>query len=115
MSAEAENELGNLQAAIDLLNEVRDRVGMPNYGTPEMNAIYPVSNQQEVFDAIVHERRVELAGEQVRFDDLIRWDMAQDELGQFGFEKGVNERFPIPFREINTNPNISESDQNPGF
>ncbi len=115
MRAEAENELGNIQAAVDLMNEVRDRVNMPQYGTPAMNAIYPVSNKQEVFNAIVHERRVELAGEQVRFDDLIRWDLADSELSQFGFKKGIHERFPIPFREINTNPNISAADQNPGF
>ena len=115
MRAEAENELGNTQAAIDLLNQVRDRVGMPNYGTPAMNATYPVTNKQEVFEAIVHERRVELAGEQVRFDDLIRWDRADAELAQFGFKKGVHERFPIPFQEINTNPNISSADQNAGF
>ena len=115
MRAEAENELGNTQGAIDLLNQVRDRVGMPNYGTPAMDAIFPVSNKQQIFEAIVHERKVELAGEQVRFDDLIRWDMAEEKLGPFGFRKGTHERFPIPFQEINTNPNISETDQNPGF
>ncbi len=115
MHAEAENELGNSQAAIDLLNQVRDRVGMPQYGSAEMNATFPVTSRQEIFDAIVHERRVELAGEQVRFDDLIRWGMAEEELSPFGFRVGVHERFPIPFREINTNANISESDQNPGF
>ncbi len=115
MKAEAENELGNAQAAIDLLNQVRDRVGMPNYGTAAMDAIYPVGNKQQIFEAIVHERKVELAGEQVRFDDLIRWDLAEEKLGPFGFRKGTHERFPIPFQEINTNPNISEGDQNPGF
>lgn len=115
MWAEAENELGNASSAIDLLNQVRDRVGMPRYGTTEMDSTYPVSNKQEIFDAIVHERRVELAGEQLRFDDLIRWGKAEEELSQFGFRSGVHERFPIPFLEINTNPNISLEDQNPGF
>ncbi|MFK7905791.1 MAG: RagB/SusD family nutrient uptake outer membrane protein [Chitinophagales bacterium] len=115
MLAEAENELGNSSAAVDLLNQVRDRVGMPRYGTAEMDALYPVANKEDIFEAIVHERKVELAGEQVRFQDLIRWDMADEELAQFGFKKGIHERFPIPFREINTNPNISASEQNPGF
>ncbi len=115
MLAEAENELGNQPRAVDLLNQVRDRVSMPRYGTPEMNAIFPVGSKQEVFEAIVHERRVELAGEQVRFDDLIRWDMANEELSPFGFKQGVHEMFPIPNQEINTNPNISLADQNPGF
>lgn len=115
MHAEAENELGNTAAAVTLLNQVRDRVGMPNYGTSEMNAIYPVGSKQQVFEAIVHERKVELAGEQVRFQDLIRWDLAEQELAAFGFRKGVHEYFPIPFREINTNDNITAADQNPGF
>jgi len=115
MWAEAENELGNSQAAIDLLNQVRDRVGMPNYGSAEMDALYPVSSQQEIFEAIVHERMVELAGEQVRFDDILRWGIAEEVLAGTGFKPGISELFPIPFQEINTNPNISESDQNPGY
>ncbi len=115
MWAEAENELGNSSAAIDLLNQVRDRVGMPQYGSAEMNSAYPVSNQQEIFEAIVHERRVELAGEQVRIDDLLRWGLAANELAGTGFSSGKHELLPIPFQEINTNPNISQSDQNPGY
>src|SRR5690606_20688565 len=92
MMAEAENALGNSDAAIDYLNQVRDRVDMPNYGTPEMDALYPVSTPGEVFAAIVHERKVELAGEQVRFPDLVRWGMG----GQIpNFVVGKNEVFPI--------------------
>lgn len=115
MQAEAENELGNSANAISLLNQVRDRVSMPRYGTPEMNSLYPVTNQQEIFTAIVHERRVELAGEQVRFLDLLRWGMAEAELGQYGYREGVHHLWPIPEKEINTNANISLSDQNPGY
>ena len=115
MQAEAENELGNRETAINLMNQVRDRVGMPRYGSADMNSKFPVSNKDEVFAAIVHERMVELAGEQVRFQDLIRWDLAEEVLAGTGFRKGVHELFPIPFKEINTNPNISETDQNPGF
>jgi hypothetical protein len=41
--AECENEVGSPANAIDYLNEVRDRVGMPNYGTAEMDAAgFPV-------------------------------------------------------------------------
>ncbi|MGL1888138.1 MAG: RagB/SusD family nutrient uptake outer membrane protein [Reichenbachiella sp.] len=115
MQAEAENELGNSTDAIDLLNQVRDRVGMSNYGTVAMDATYPVGNEQEIFEAIVHERRVELAGEQVRFSDLVRWGLADEELSEFGYQTGKNEIFPIPNREINANSSISETDQNPGY
>ena len=69
--AECENALGNDAEAIDLMNEVRSRPGieMPPYPT----AKYPANTPAEVFRAIVHERRVELAGEQVRNRDLLRW------------------------------------------
>lgn len=112
MMAEIENELGNIPGAVDYLNQVRDRVGMPNYGTPEMNASYPVSTQQGVFNAIVHERKVELAGEQVRFPDLVRWGMG-DQIPNF--EVGKHEVFPIPLAEIAANENISQADQNNGY
>ena len=48
MMAEVENELGNIPEAIDYLNQVRNRadVMMPNYGTPAMDTIYPVSNNR---------------------------------------------------------------------
>lgn len=112
MMAEAENALGNSDVAIDYLNEVRDRVNMPNYGTPAMDSIYPVSTPEEVFAAIVHERKVELAGEQVRFPDLVRWGMGNTIPN---FVVGKSEVYPIPLAEIAANNNISQSDQNNGY
>ena len=69
--AEVENALGADAAAIGYLNEVRSRVGvaMPPYPT----ANYPVNSPTQVFRAIMHERRVELAGEQIRNRDILRW------------------------------------------
>lgn len=117
MMAEIENELGNSGAAIGYLNDVRNRpsTSMPNYGTPEMDAIYPVSTQAEIFNAIVHERKVELAGEQTRFNDLLRWGLAGTELSTAGFQSGKHEYFPIPQAEIDTNPAITNADQNSGY
>ncbi len=75
MMAEVENELGNIPDAIDYLNQVRNRpdVMMPNYGSPLMNTIYPVSSPEQIRKAIEHERKIELCSEQVRINDLIRW------------------------------------------
>ncbi len=115
MAAEVLNQTGGTidsKTPIDLMNMVRDRVGMPNYGTASMNATYPVTNQTEIFNAIKHERRVELAGEQSRFPDLLRWGMASSIPG---FQVGKNELFPIPQKEFDTNANLSTSDQNPGY
>lgn len=108
MYAEAANENGNTQAAIDALNQVRDRVGMPPYPTAE----YPVSNQQEIFDAIVHERRVELAFEYHRFNDLRRWGLAEEELATLGYDAPKNRYLPYPQAEVDVN---KELEQNPNY
>ena len=113
MAAEAENELGNMAEAISLMNQTRTRVGIDNYGTAAMNATYPVTTKDEVFAALVHERQVELAGEQTRFPDLVRWGMAGDNIPNFVV--GKHEIFPIPQGEIDTNINLSNEDQNPNY
>ncbi len=112
MAAEAENELGNSSSAIGLMNQVRDRVGMANYGATAMNATYPVTSKAQIFTAIVHERRVELSGEQSRFPDLLRWGMSNTIAG---FIVGKHELFPIPQKEFDTNSNLTSADQNPGY
>lgn len=81
--AEAKAELGTLtQADIDKsIKKLRDRVGMPNLiltdiaNDPSWNfpSLSPVINE------IRRERRVELAFEGHRFDDIMRW-AAADEL-----------------------------------
>ncbi len=112
MAAETENELGNITEAVNLMNEVRNRADMPYYGTATMNNTFPVATKAQVFNAIVHERRVELAGEQSRFPDLLRWNMTNLIPN---FQTGKHELLPIPQTEIDTNLNISSSDQNPGY
>lgn len=122
MQAEAEHKLGNDPGAIDFLNEIRARVEMPLYGTPEMDtAGYPVDTSSDVFRAIVHERMVELNGEQHRYDDLVRWNLDDQEItvdddGQpRGYIIGVHRYMPIPQVEIDNNKNVNQSDQNPGY
>lgn len=113
MMAEAENELNNPAAAIDLLNQVRDRVNMPNYGTAEMNGRgFPVGSKDQIFNAIVHERAVELAGEQIRYFDLKRWGLLNEVI--IGFQPGKHEFLPIPQAEIDANGELTNEDQNPG-
>jgi starch-binding outer membrane protein, SusD/RagB family len=106
--AECENELDNGADAITYLNMIRDRasVTMPDYP----NALYPCSNKAEIFEAIVHEKRVELAGEQIRNRDLVRW-RDQGKLGTdpVSYKKAL---VKIPAAEIANNPNITEADQN---
>ena len=107
MMAEAANELSDQNGAIGYINEVRERAGLPLLSTG--------MSKDEVFEAIVHERKVELAGEQVRFPDLVRWGRAASFLAPFGFQQGIHEIFPIPEAEISSNNNLGPEDQNPGY
>lgn len=75
--AEAKAELGEItQADLDIsINALRDRVNMPHLVlgqiTTDPNWLYP--DESPVINEIRRERRVELAAEGFRFDDLARW------------------------------------------
>jgi hypothetical protein len=113
--AECENEVGTGAEAIRLMNQVRARpsVAMPPYPT----AKYPCANKDQIFDAIVHERRVELSGEEIRNLDIVRWrkngKLRTEPLTYF--QRNRHELLPIPLQEIDNNPNINQTDQNPGY
>jgi len=112
--AECQNATGFDDEAIDLLNEVRSRKGieMPPYPT----ANYPVNSPAEVFRAIVHERRVELAGEQIRNRDILRWrrlgKLTAEPISYFTEKHALA---PIPQQEIDSNSELTQADQNPGY
>lgn len=122
MLAEAYNETGQLDKAITELNKIRSRSDMP--GLNSGPAWLSVSSQEEMFDRIVHERAIELAGEGHRFFDLKRWGMLSDKttgvieesiVGDNLLTRGFQERhllWPIPAQEIETNPALT---QNPGW
>lgn len=121
MLAEAQNETGNTAAAIDLINQVRQRAGITDL---------PAGlSQQEVFDAIVDERIMELTGEGHRYLDLVRWGLADDVMGQGStiaggrhpkslagesafFTPNRDELLWIPVPQLQANPNLV---QNPGY
>jgi hypothetical protein len=63
-----------------------------------------------LYDAILNERRLELAMEGERFFDLVRTGKAASVLGS-AFHTGKHELFPIPQSEID----ISGLTQNPGY
>lgn len=115
MAAECENELGNSAKAIEYLNQIRSRpsVDMPAYPT----AKYPVNSKAEIFRAVVHEKQVELCGEQIRNRDILRWrkngKLTSEPISYFQANK--YELLPIPQDEINNNPKIGQANQNPGY
>ncbi len=107
MMAECENEVGTQATAVGYINQVRQRAGL--------TALSTSLTKQQVFDAVVHERKVELCGEQVRFDDMIRWGIVATELAGTNFQVGKHELWPIPDGEISSNISIGTENQNPGY
>ncbi|GAA0192923.1 RagB/SusD family nutrient uptake outer membrane protein [Fulvivirga kasyanovii] len=89
MAAEALNRGGiDDSKALGYLNEVRDRADLDQLSLTGQN----------LTDAILKERRVELAGEGHRFFDLVRTGQAAANID--GFVAGKHEVFPIPQIEI---------------
>ena len=83
------------------INVVRNRAGLANLAAT-------VTSQQALLDAILQERRVELAFEGFRLQDLKRHGKAVALLG-IPAERLL---FPIPQYERDVNPNLA---QNPGY
>lgn len=118
----AESRVKNVgwdQKVRESLNMIRDRVGMPNV---------PLSlSPQEALDFIRNERRIELAGEGQRYDDIRRYGqeyaskvMTGPTLAPNGYivvNKQWNNRLmlmPIPQNAIDLNP-LLKKDQNQGY
>ena len=127
--AEAQYNLGKTGSAQDALNVIRDRAGMPHVS----------ATGAQLWNAIVYERRVELAFEEHRYFDVRRWKIAPTVLNRdatglviirkgaaapytYSYQRGkvVEHRvfktplywLPIPLDETVKNPNLI---QNPGY
>ncbi|MFL5605323.1 MAG: RagB/SusD family nutrient uptake outer membrane protein [Gemmatimonadaceae bacterium] len=105
IKAEVLARQNNLAGAVAEYNKVRARAGLANHVLG-----VDVVTQQNVMDAILKERRRELALEGDRWPDLVR-------LGLAVTVKSLQARpqqalFPIPFRDISTTPGLT---QNPGY
>ena len=96
--AEAENELNGPSAEVyNLLNQVRNRVGMPDVDQNKYN------NQAKLRELIRRERSVELAGEGLRRQDIIHW---KDDSGKMLAETVLNG----PLTRVVGTVNTSEPD-----
>jgi starch-binding outer membrane protein, SusD/RagB family len=113
IAAEAANELGETNEALEKLEWVRARARAGN------DAILPpveVTDKTQLRAKIQHERRIELAMEHERFFDLIRWGIAAEALhaaGKVNFMEGKHELMPIPQDEIDKSNGVLT--QNPGY
>lgn len=112
MAAEAANETGKAAEAADYLERVRARARGGN------TAVLPkvtTTGQEELRDAIRHERRVELGMEFDRFYDLVRWGIAKDVLhaaGKTGYQD-KHALLPLPQTEVDKSNGVLK--QNPNY
>lgn len=124
---------GSPLSAVDAINLVRERVGMPDVATTFSRRGLPLT-KENLRELIRNERRVELAFEDHRYYDVRRW-MIIEQLpkfvrgcvitknpdGSFSYDPNVQVEtkvfetkhyfFPIPQTEVNRNPNMRQNPQ----
>ena len=116
LHAEALAMTGDLDGATDYVNKIRERAGIKTIAVP--------ASQDAMIDAVLHERRLELAFEGFRFFDLLRHGfdrvkavhdaMPQDDSywqQRFPLTKETV-LMPIPQTALDNNPSLA---QNPGY
>ena len=105
---------GNLAKATEYVNIIRNRAGIKEIRQP--------ASEEEMIDAILHERRLELAFEGFRFWDLVRHDRAIEVHDRMPLEDSYWQPrrpltedtilMPIPQSVLDNNPSLS---QNAGY
>ena len=134
--AEAQNEaVGPDETVYAAIDQIRNRAGVPNFTT-----VYPNVSQDSMRSLIRRERRIELAFEDKRYFDLLRWKIAEVNLNhvmhgmkvtgtpgnftytrinvvppisaQWSFDKTKNYLLPIPLNAIGQNASLT---QNPNY
>lgn len=113
MYAEAKNEVSGPDASVySALDEVRGRTGI---AMPPVDRVrYDTREKLQPF--IRHERRIELALEGQRYNDLKRWNIAHIKLPTLKDPTGVplifeqkNYLFPYPQSETDANPQLEQN------
>ena len=115
MLAESENEVnGPNSLAYDAINQVRRRA----FGNTEHDVPSNL-NQEQFFEKVFFERKLELCFEGHRRDDLIRREQLQNIINEYNaandFQKDFQSHeyvWPIPQQELDLNPNAI---QNSGY
>jgi hypothetical protein len=134
--AEAVNEVnGPVKEVMDAITAIRKRAGI-TAGADSRYGINLLITKDQMRELIRNERRIEMAFEEQRFWDIRRWKTAEQvlngpvkgmrivknpdatfsytilDIAPSTFDASKNYLFPIPYAEIQTNPNMT---QNPGY
>lgn len=95
--AEAINEVGQTELAVQKLIELRTRAGI-DAGTDGRYGIRAGITQSELRDLVRNERRIELAAEDHRWNDIRRWKIAE------AVNNGYNKKIRITLTGTLANP-----------
>jgi len=129
--AEAYLQTGQEGEALEQVNDIRKRARMST--ADGMEASQPADLTAIAMQDIIDERMRELVGEEgIRWNDLVRWHQAgfinlqawtkmdfgmgasyDDDL--WGFDANTHVLMPIPVSEMDNNPEMLRSGQNPGY
>jgi len=109
MYAECLNETGATNDAYQYVDKVRQRAGLA-----KLADIMPGMLKDDFLKQLKHERITELSGEGHRWNDLARWGdlspaLQSRDAGFANFVVGKHELLPIPQKEIDINPNLSQN------
>lgn len=118
--AEAKNEASGPESSIyDALDLIRERVAMPKVDRAQYNT------KESLRKLIRNERRIELAAEGFRWDDIRRWDTAKDLMKTiYAIDNSlVQERrwdqkykkLPYPQKAVDRNPNLKKPQTQKGY
>ncbi|MGB5820665.1 MAG: RagB/SusD family nutrient uptake outer membrane protein [Saonia sp.] len=116
--AEASSEAngGPDALALERLNIVRRRGYGMDLNSPSPQDYGMGLSASDFKDRVLDERAYEFVLEMKRWNDLLRTGRAQEVIEATGkVWDDVSLLFPIPINEINNNPALSPSDQNPGY
>jgi len=125
MWAEAINEQGFSQQALDLVNKVRARVKMPPLQNTDASKPTYVADQAAMRERIRNERRVEFVNEGINYFDELRWKTWKEKT--FAPGAGIQQvwganvvnyswkgdyiyQWAIPQAEIERNPNLKQNE-----
>jgi hypothetical protein len=115
LKAEALAHKGDLSGAVSLVNTIRQRAKLADLPASQMGS------QEAVLDAILHERRLELALEGQRLFDLIRFGKLMEVMNGINLrDEGrlpqarpfveAHKLMPIPQTALDKNSNLVQND-----
>lgn len=118
--AEAKNEASGPSGDIyDAVDAIRVRAGMPTIDRDAVNS------KDALRTLIRNERRIELAGEGFRWDDIRRWNISQQVMTSiYSIDNDLAQerrydlkfvRLPYPQTAVDRNPNLSDAQQAKGY